>query len=131
MSSLRLLVVDDDALVRRALLRQIDGVKSDARGQPLSITVQDFGSPSEALAAFSPLSFDAALLDVRMPEMNGVELARALRAIDPALPIGFVTATPEVVLASRLIEPGACWLLGKPWSADELTTLLHGLPRRA
>jgi DNA-binding response OmpR family regulator len=54
--------------------------------------VDAFNDPKSALSIFRPCIYDLALLDVRMPEMNGFQLFRKLRDIDDKLKICFLTA---------------------------------------
>ena len=73
MAGRRLLIVDDNATNRRILVMQ-------ARGW--GMLAGDTGSPHEALRWLRDGDpFDAAILDLRMPEMTGMELAAAIRAV--------------------------------------------------
>jgi CheY-like chemotaxis protein len=77
--SVRVLVVDDQALVRdatRMLIENVPGFRS----------VGEAASGVEALAAIDALAPDLVLLDVRMPEMDGIETARRIRAA-PRAPV--------------------------------------------
>jgi DNA-binding response OmpR family regulator len=55
--------------------------------------VDTFNNAESALSTFRPNFYDLALLDIRMPEMNGFQLCRKLREIDKKLRICFLTAT--------------------------------------
>jgi DNA-binding NtrC family response regulator len=78
----RILVVDDDPdvaeMMARALLR---------RGYQVVAT----DSPDDALAHFAAQPCDAAVLDLVMPERDGIDLARALRAQTPGMPVAILT----------------------------------------
>ncbi|HZS38951.1 MAG TPA: response regulator [Polyangia bacterium] len=78
----RVLIVDDDAGNRETLveLLALSGYQADAAADSL-----------EALAAVEARDYHAALVDLAMPEMNGWELARRLRALHPELRIAIVT----------------------------------------
>lgn len=54
--------------------------------------VETSGNPEEVLANYQPGNFDLLLLDIRMPGMNGFELYREIRKIDPKVKVCFVTA---------------------------------------
>jgi DNA-binding LytR/AlgR family response regulator len=118
----RLLVVDDEPLVRKSLRRSLAALLRDQPGA----TVEDFGSPTEALLHFRPGVFDGALIDVCMPAMTGPELARRLRACDASLVIAFVTGTPEFVPSSADGLAG-CMVLHKPWSIGDLARFIAAL----
>jgi len=61
-----------------------------------NIVIEGFTEPHEALERFRPSPFDVAFLDIEMPQMNGVDLATRLRAINPTLPLIFATGgAPE------------------------------------
>ena len=55
--------------------------------------VDTFNNAETALSIFRPNFYDLALLDIRMPEMNGFQLCRKLREIDKKIKICFLTAT--------------------------------------
>ncbi len=112
------LVVDDEALVcnmTAALLRRI-GYRT--------LTAD---SAEDGLAKFKPDQLALAVTDVLMPEMDGVELGRRLRAADPTLPIVYMSGyMPEGLILdenSRLIR--------KPFGMAELEETARQLPERA
>jgi CheY-like chemotaxis protein len=115
---LRVLVVDDDRLVRAAMVRTLRRVPG--------ITVEDFAEGEDALARLASASFDVAVLDLKMPAMDGVALAEALRARAPSMRLIFVTADPHGDLAQRARELSPSIVLAKPWRPDELATVLRG-----
>ena len=78
----RILVVDDDAAVTEMLARALV-----RRGYHVEAT----DSADDALARFTAHPCDAAVLDLVMPERDGLELARALRGQAPSLPIAILT----------------------------------------
>ena len=92
-------IVDDDAAVREALcdLFQVAG---------LSATT--FAGAADFLAA--PDEFDLLVTDVRMPEMDGIELQRRLRAGGSSMPVIFITSlSDETTRASALRDGAAAW----------------------
>ena len=58
-----------------------------------SFQVETFTDPASALSRFNTGVYDLALLDIRMPKMNGFQLCRKLRDIDNKLKVCFLTAT--------------------------------------
>ena len=75
---IRVLLVDDHELVRR-------GIRDVLEASGDITVVQEAGGVHEAEAAFSPGTVDVAVLDVRLPDGNGVELCRVLRDTDRSL----------------------------------------------
>jgi DNA-binding NtrC family response regulator len=64
--------------------------------------------------------FDAAVVDLRMPGMDGLELLRELKRLDPAVEVIMTTAYPEVSTAVQALKDGAQDYLQKPMNLDEL-----------
>lgn len=110
---LRILTVDDHRMVANSLVDifKVEGYEAEAAY-----------SGSEALDIVKRGHFDCVLTDIKMPEMNGVELYRAIRAIQPELPVVFMTAYSELVQEG--LEEGAVATLTKPLDID---LLLHFL----
>jgi len=67
------------------------------------------------------------LLDVRMPDMNGLEVFDQLIAIDPSLtmPVIFITGHGDVALVTKVLKQGAVDFITKPYSAEDLLLRLH------
>ncbi|MCH8857165.1 MAG: response regulator, partial [Proteobacteria bacterium] len=112
----RMLVVDDNATNRRILALQAG---------KWGMVVRDTASPLEALQLALSEPFDLAVLDMHMPEMDGVALARRLRDLKPALPRVLFTS-----LGRRDVEAGLfAALMMKPLRQsqlfDTLVTVLH------
>jgi CheY-like chemotaxis protein len=105
-----ILVVDDFDLIARALVRGLDG---RAGFEAIAFTV-----PKDALAFCETRTPVIALLDIRMPVMDGVTLARHLRTRHLSLPIIFVTGTANDldVPALRHELGGALRLVHKPYA---------------
>jgi DNA-binding response OmpR family regulator len=83
-----------------------------------------------ALEAFSPGLFDLCILDIMMPEMDGLALAKAIRNIDREIPIIFLTAKN---LEENIIEgfkTGADDYITKPFSMEELLYRIEAVFRR-
>ena len=68
---------------------------------------------------------DAVITDLMMPDVDGIELTRQLRATDPHLPIFVLTASTEVGSAIAALKAGATEYLFKPVNVDELLTQLR------
>jgi EAL domain-containing protein (putative c-di-GMP-specific phosphodiesterase class I) len=111
----RVLVVDDDSDVRQAV------------GLALSSTGYDTCSVSsgrDAAELIRGLAFDAVITDIRMPDMNGIELLRVLRSHDEDLPVILMTGCPEIATASEAVALRAFAYLEKPFLLTELQTVV-------
>ena len=75
-------------------------------------------------------TFDAAILDVQMPRMNGLMLCRSLRATGDATPILMLTARTSIADRVDGLDAGADDYLVKPFALDELKARLRALVRR-
>ena len=85
----KILLVDDEQDIVEVLKRSIE-IESEKKEQRLQ--VNSFSSPQEALESFEPGVYDLAIIDIRMPGMNGFELYRELKALDPTITICFLSA---------------------------------------
>ncbi len=116
MSTARIMVVDDQSGMLRAVKRILEG-----RSQ-----VSCFSSPREALAEAPKLRPDLAILDVRIPEMDGFEVLRRLKSalpdIDVILMTGSVTDVDQKMI--RAIRDDAFYFIQKPFDAELLRTLV-------
>ena len=118
---MRLLVVEDDAEVRAFLVRLIEEAhwvaheERDARG---------------ALSAAREGDFDIILLDAGLPDRDGFDVCRELRARGDRTPILLLTARHGVADRVRGLDAGADDYLGKPFAVNELLARLRALARR-
>lgn len=118
------LVVDDAGVVRRLAYRLL----SEA-----GYRVFEAGSAVEALEVVSLARgrLDVVLVDVIMPEVNGVDLARMLWQQAPQANIIFMSAFPAEVLAQEGLQDLRVQFLAKPFTREELlTAVAKGLPSR-
>jgi DNA-binding NtrC family response regulator len=114
--SLRILVVDDEAIVRDSL----DGwFRQDGH------QVRTAESAREALRLAAQQHFDLALLDIKMPGMDGLELQGRLAAADPDLTLILMTAYASVESAVQAMKAGAYDYIVKPFDPDELSLLVR------
>ena len=120
---MKILVVDDERAVRESLQRalELEGYRVELAG--------DGEEALERLGSASPP--DAAILDVLMPGIDGLELCRRLRASGNALPVLMLTARSEVDSRVAGLDAGADDYLPKPFALAELLARLRALLRRA
>lgn len=118
----RVLVVEDDQGVRESLARalQFEGYE-----------VSTAENGRVALSMMNDDSADAMVLDVMMPEVDGLEVARRLRGRGDGTPILMLTARHEVSDRVAGLDAGADDYLVKPFSLDELLARLRALLRRS
>lgn len=89
-----------------------------------------FGTGRSALAVFTAGLYDLCILDIMMPEMDGLALARAIRSIDPSIPIIFLTARNQEEDIIEGFKSGADDYLTKPFSMEELLYRIEAIFRR-
>jgi two-component system chemotaxis response regulator CheY len=124
--ALRLLIVEDSPLVRKMY-----GLAFSKREHELT-AVEDGLRALDVLAEF-PRRYDLILLDLRMPDMDGVEFIRAVRknsALD-RIPIVLTTAEPEEsVLMIQARALGVAAVVRKPWKPQDLRDLVQTVVQR-
>ena len=91
---------------------------------PGRLRTQVFDHPDALLARHAEEPADAVITDLVMPDLDGVEVTRRLRAADRHLPIFVLTGHADVATAIEALKAGATEYLTKPVNIDELTTLL-------
>jgi CheY-like chemotaxis protein len=111
MSAGKVLVVDDEPEVRLVLSEFLE-----SRG----FEVATAESGAKALDVVDEVSPHVVLLDVTMPEMDGIETLKRLTALKPGLPIIMVTANADVDVTSKLLALGAADYIPKPFDLDYL-----------
>jgi two-component system response regulator MprA len=119
---MRILIVEDEPAVRDALVRALEG-----EGYELSVAEDG----AQALAALLHSSVDAVVLDVMLPVIDGLEVARRVRADHNAVPILMLTARGAVGDRVAGLDAGADDYLVKPFALEELLARLRALLRRA
>jgi|SRR5579863_4710603 FixJ family two-component response regulator len=104
-------VIDDDASVRDAVKRLIASV---------GLRVETFGSTREFLAAKRPDVPACLVLDVRLPDVSGLEFQGELAELDFQIPIIFITGHGDIPMTVRAMKAGAVEFLTKPFRGQEL-----------
>jgi len=120
--ALRILVVEDDPLLAESLLRAL-------QQQGYRVGHARRGQDADRLLRTS--RYDLLLLDVGLPDVDGFEVLRRLRARDDATPVLIVTAREEVDERVHGLDLGADDYLTKPFSLSELEARVRALLRRA
>ncbi|WOK04825.1 response regulator transcription factor [Imperialibacter roseus] len=94
-------------------------------------TVEWTKDGEEGLQAFQPGKFDICILDVMMPKMDGFALAGKLKAIDPTLPLIFLTAKSMKIDKMKGFKAGADDYIVKPVDEEELIMRIQAVLRRS
>ena len=122
MSEHRVLIVDDEVEFARLLCERLE-----ARG----LAVETVFSGEEALEIAQQKTFDAILLDLAMPGMNGIETLERLRDINPDLQIILFTGNATVSATLEAMKLGAVDLLEKPANIATVMSKIDAAGARA
>ena len=106
----RVLVIDDDPLVRRSCERIL--------GQSYDVKLAENGG--DGLASLEAESFDLALIDLKLPDLNGMDIIRRAPDRFPDTPLIVITGYSTIKSAVEAIKLGASDYLAKPFGPDEL-----------
>src|SRR5579859_7941791 len=106
-----ILVIDDEAEIR-------EGLELLLKTEGYRVTMADTGQ--SGLLRLGEQPYDLLLLDVSLPDRNGIELLKDIRRQDPHLPIVLITAYGSIEMARAAFKSGAMDYITKPWSNDEL-----------
>ncbi|MBM4015342.1 MAG: sigma-54-dependent Fis family transcriptional regulator [Planctomycetes bacterium] len=117
----RALVVEDDQLGREFIVEALHALGIDA------LAARD---GREAIALLEREEVDFILTDLRMPQLDGLGVLRAVREVAPGTPIALMTAHGTVDVAVEALREGADDILIKPFSPDQLALLLERLAAR-
>lgn len=109
-------VVDDDEAMRDSMTWLLEGE---------GYKVACYNSAASFLAARNAHMRGCLVLDVRMPEMSGLELHERLETLGSQLPIIFVTGHGDVPMAVGALQRGACDFIEKPFNNEDLLTRIR------
>ena len=115
MNALRILIVEDDDVQREIICDIL---------REAGYTVEAFGSPRKAVAALQKSTCDLLLTDLRMPEMDGLDLLREALRLRPEISVVVMTAYATVQTAVTAMKEGALDYLAKPFDKDELLVVV-------
>jgi DNA-binding NarL/FixJ family response regulator len=110
---MRILIVDDHALVRRGIGHVVKEGFPDA-------VVMEAGGAAAALEAMRKQAADVALVDVLMPDLDGLELLRAMKAEWPAVPVIMLSTYENAPYVKRALADGAAGYLLKDATPEDL-----------
>jgi DNA-binding NtrC family response regulator len=111
MSKGSILVVDDESEIR-------EGLELLLASEGYGVSSAETGE--SGLGKLEEKPYDLLLLDVSLPDRNGIDLLREIHRRDPHLPIVLITAYGSIEMARAAFKSGALDYITKPWSNDEL-----------
>ena len=121
----RILIVDDDVLILKALRRMLSMTPCTAEGVSFKLTVDTFSAPQEALEKARHTAYDLVLADYRMPVMDGVQFLTALRKIQPEAARLILSGYADLNgLIGAINEAGISRFIAKPWNDYELVAAI-------
>ncbi len=115
---MRVLIADDHAIVR-------DGIRWMLTNEPSIDIVGEAGDGASLLRSLPELRPDVVLLDIKMPDMSGIEILTAIKAAHPHLPVLMLTMYDNPELIAAAVERGAQGYLLKSAGRDELIRAIH------
>ena len=115
MRKYNLLIVEDDDVMRQTLI-EVFAKKG--------FHVSSAGNGTDTLRFLKKKSADLVLLDIRLPDMDGISVLKEIREIDDTISVIVMTAYPEVKVAIAAIRAGAYDFINKPFELDELKLLI-------
>ena len=119
---LDVLVADDEPKIRQ-LLSQILVTRNCA--------VRQAADGLDALSQFRATPADVVITDIQMPRLNGLELLRELKHLDPLVNVVVITAFPSVEGAVEAMKHGACDFITKPFDVVQVQAILYRCQQRA
>ena len=111
-----ILIVDDDEVIRETLL---DVLKK--RGYDIFLS----GSGKEALETIKKNIIDLVLLDMRLPDVDGLDVLKRVKELDSEILVIMMTAYSDIQTAVAAMKSGAYHYINKPFELDELKLLIE------
>lgn len=118
----KILVIDDEAIVRLSCERTLI---------PEGYHVQSVASGSEGLKLLEQESFPVVLLDLKMPDMDGIEVLSKIKKIQPKSKVIMITGYSTVETAVKALKLGAANYIEKPFSPAKLLEAVNEVIKSA
>ncbi len=121
-----ILVIDDDETICSLFKDTLEGAGH---------TVTTVSESSKGLELAKERDYDLVFLDLKMPEMDGAELFRQIKAVKPKLPVTIITGYPDSDLMARALAHGPLGVMSKPFNSSDILTAINnylrfGVPAR-
>lgn len=107
----RVLIVDDEKLIRLSLKEALKGERR---------LIEEVEKGKEALKRIEESSFDLIILDMKLPDIDGLEVLEQIQSRDKSIPIIMITAYGDIKTAVRAIKLGAYDYISKPFDLEEV-----------
>ena len=118
----RILVVDDSPVLRIMISEMLSELGHEIAGEA--------DSGAAAIKAYREKRPDLVTLDISLPDMNGLDVLKKIRTIDPSARVLVVTGNDQEALESKAAELKALGVLHKPFDAGELKAAIERLGPR-
>jgi DNA-binding NarL/FixJ family response regulator len=122
MNRIKVLIADDHELIRQ-------GVRSILHSERRAQIVGEAVTGRQAVELAEKLGPDVVIMDLVMPELDGIEAIRQIRAADPSIRIIVLTMHNSEILVRRVLSAGASAYVLKSELADKLKKALHAVSR--
>ena len=123
MTGVKVLVVDDEAVIRRGLCRVMEG-----RGYLAESSESGFG----AIEKLQEAPFNIVITDLKMPGMDGIEVLKAIKILQPDVPVIIITGYSTVDTAVEAMKNGAFDYISKPFTPEQMIAMVEkALEQRA
>ena len=119
---MRILLAEDELPLVRALIHIFE---------KNNFSVDAVYNGEEALAYLESGNYDAAVLDIMMPRVNGIDVLRSIRAAGNHIPVLLLTARTDVEDRVKGLDSGANYYLTKPFDSKELISVVRAITRGA
>ena len=116
MSGVKVLIVDDEAVIRKGLLRVMQG-----RGYHAESAESGF----EAIEKLQKTPFNIVITDLKMPGMDGIEVLKAIKILQPDVPVIIITGYSTVDTAVDAMKNGAFDYIAKPFTPDQVIEMVE------
>ena len=115
-TNIRLLVVDDEPIVGKRLKQVFDKI---------GFEIETYTDSAAALAAMTEKSFDIVVTDLKMEGIDGIEVLKRVRAMNPKTRVIIITGYASPDTAELAQQEGVFAFLAKPFRLDELKQVIY------
>ena len=119
--ALHIIIVENERIIRVPLADEL---------REAGYRVQEFMDSSRALNAVERMPVDVVITDIKMPQMDGLELLSRVKSVKPDTPVIVMTAYGSEDMAIEAMERGAYDYIEKPFDLDEMLALLARIEER-